>query len=246
MENNFFYFVISNGREKRKNKKQTQIISKTPSSSKSKLSYYYLLILIKLQFQLSNFFFFILKLIGIKVSGVKGQSVNKCSLSSCRGKFPSLTRPILDRSGRVTQSINPLPSSVQTARAVRSRFGFLLFPPPSGDPFVPPSKSGSRSPRAEEEATVARRTTLGRPRQGDLSGATMVDGAGACNPGNGGGCGGDPEQDAMERTRKAKSCKGCLYYSSILNSGTRNPVCVGISRTLPKGWCAFSASAGDF
>ncbi|XP_042384344.1 uncharacterized protein LOC121976300 [Zingiber officinale] len=62
----------------------------------------------------------------------------------------------------------------------------------------------------------------------------MADGAGACNPGSGGGCGGDPEQDALERTRKAKSCKGCLYYSSILKSGTRNPVCVGISRTLPK------------
>ncbi|XP_010271493.1 PREDICTED: uncharacterized protein LOC104607530 [Nelumbo nucifera] len=31
---------------------------------------------------------------------------------------------------------------------------------------------------------------------------------------------------------KGKSCKGCLYYSSILKSKSRNPRCVGVSRTL--------------
>ncbi|KAI3989131.1 hypothetical protein MKX01_033167 [Papaver californicum] len=31
---------------------------------------------------------------------------------------------------------------------------------------------------------------------------------------------------------KGKSCKGCLYYSSILKSKERKPLCVGISRTL--------------
>ncbi|KAJ9540831.1 hypothetical protein OSB04_027337 [Centaurea solstitialis] len=35
-------------------------------------------------------------------------------------------------------------------------------------------------------------------------------------------------------TRKGKSCKGCLYYSSTLKSNSRNPVCVGITRSLPK------------
>lgn len=34
--------------------------------------------------------------------------------------------------------------------------------------------------------------------------------------------------------RKGKSCKGCLYYSSTLKSNSRNPVCVGITRSLPK------------
>ncbi|KAK1410461.1 hypothetical protein QVD17_36998 [Tagetes erecta] len=34
--------------------------------------------------------------------------------------------------------------------------------------------------------------------------------------------------------RKGKSCKGCLYYSSTLKSKSRNPVCVGITRSLPK------------
>ncbi|XWS67833.1 hypothetical protein CRYUN_Cryun04dG0038900 [Craigia yunnanensis] len=29
-----------------------------------------------------------------------------------------------------------------------------------------------------------------------------------------------------------KSCKGCLYYSSALKSNSRNPTCVGITRTL--------------
>ncbi|MCL7022988.1 hypothetical protein MKW94_010767 [Papaver nudicaule] len=31
---------------------------------------------------------------------------------------------------------------------------------------------------------------------------------------------------------KGKSCKGCLYYSSIRKSKERRPLCVGISRTL--------------
>ncbi|XP_073143994.1 uncharacterized protein [Henckelia pumila] len=32
---------------------------------------------------------------------------------------------------------------------------------------------------------------------------------------------------------KAKSCKGCLYYSSRLKANSRNPVCVGLTRSLP-------------
>ncbi|KAI3841540.1 hypothetical protein MKW92_008946 [Papaver armeniacum] len=31
---------------------------------------------------------------------------------------------------------------------------------------------------------------------------------------------------------KGKSCKGCLYYSSVHKSKERKPLCVGISRTL--------------
>ncbi|XP_009420792.2 uncharacterized protein LOC104000460 isoform X2 [Musa acuminata AAA Group] len=60
----------------------------------------------------------------------------------------------------------------------------------------------------------------------------LPDGVGAGNPGVEGG-GGEPGQPATARTLKGKSCKGCLYYSSLLKSGSRNPVCVGISRTLP-------------
>lgn len=33
---------------------------------------------------------------------------------------------------------------------------------------------------------------------------------------------------------KGKSCKGCLYYSSSFKSNSRNPLCVGISRSLPQ------------
>ncbi|GMP31987.1 hypothetical protein CsSME_00005958 [Camellia sinensis var. sinensis] len=33
---------------------------------------------------------------------------------------------------------------------------------------------------------------------------------------------------------KAKSCKGCLLYSSTLNSNSRNPLCLGILRSLPQ------------
>lgn len=32
---------------------------------------------------------------------------------------------------------------------------------------------------------------------------------------------------------KARSCKGCLYYSSVLRSRGRRPVCVGFSRPIP-------------
>lgn len=32
-----------------------------------------------------------------------------------------------------------------------------------------------------------------------------------------------------------KSCKGCLYYSSLQKSKSKNPTCVGISRTLQEG-----------
>ncbi|KAG2608498.1 uncharacterized protein LOC120668802 [Panicum virgatum] len=33
---------------------------------------------------------------------------------------------------------------------------------------------------------------------------------------------------------KGRSCKGCLFYSSVLRSGARGPVCVGITRALPQ------------
>ncbi|KAF3332277.1 hypothetical protein FCM35_KLT01854 [Carex littledalei] len=36
------------------------------------------------------------------------------------------------------------------------------------------------------------------------------------------------------RPIKGKSCKGCLYYSSVLKSKARNPVCAGISRSIPQ------------
>ncbi|CAM0909851.1 unnamed protein product [Alopecurus aequalis] len=33
---------------------------------------------------------------------------------------------------------------------------------------------------------------------------------------------------------KGRSCKGCLYYSSVLRSKGRGPVCVGITRSIPQ------------
>ncbi|KAL6518478.1 hypothetical protein OROGR_018980 [Orobanche gracilis] len=32
---------------------------------------------------------------------------------------------------------------------------------------------------------------------------------------------------------KARSCKGCLYYSSRFKADSRNPLCVGLTRSLP-------------
>lgn len=34
---------------------------------------------------------------------------------------------------------------------------------------------------------------------------------------------------------QGKSCKGCLYYSSNFQANSRNPLCVGLSRSLPNG-----------
>lgn len=33
---------------------------------------------------------------------------------------------------------------------------------------------------------------------------------------------------------QGKSCKGCLYYSSTFKSNSRNPLCLGLSRSLPQ------------
>ena len=32
-----------------------------------------------------------------------------------------------------------------------------------------------------------------------------------------------------------KSCKGCLYYSSTYKSNSLNPLCLGLSRSIPQG-----------
>ncbi|PIA57126.1 hypothetical protein AQUCO_00600096v1, partial [Aquilegia coerulea] len=37
-----------------------------------------------------------------------------------------------------------------------------------------------------------------------------------------------------EKSRKVKSCKGCLYHSTLRQSKSRDPLCVGFTRTLPK------------
>ncbi|KAL3730816.1 hypothetical protein ACJRO7_027788 [Eucalyptus globulus] len=49
------------------------------------------------------------------------------------------------------------------------------------------------------------------------------------NPGPGPGPGPNPNGSAGSR---GKSCKGCLYYSSVLKSKSQPPTCVGFSRTL--------------
>ncbi|EEC84929.1 hypothetical protein OsI_32137 [Oryza sativa Indica Group] len=50
---------------------------------------------------------------------------------------------------------------------------------------------------------------------------------------------GKPSGTALPR--RGKSCKGCLYYSSMLRSRGFNPVCVGIPRSIPQGyWLASS------
>ncbi|XP_077221136.1 uncharacterized protein LOC143854891 [Tasmannia lanceolata] len=45
---------------------------------------------------------------------------------------------------------------------------------------------------------------------------------------------GEEGQNPVKGSFKGKSCKGCLYYSTLLKSKARNPLCVGVTRTLPQ------------
>ncbi|XP_047317529.1 uncharacterized protein LOC124920981 [Impatiens glandulifera] len=48
-----------------------------------------------------------------------------------------------------------------------------------------------------------------------------------------GGDGRNHEQGPILASKKAKSCKGCLYYSSAFKSNSYDPFCAGITRSLP-------------
>lgn len=54
-----------------------------------------------------------------------------------------------------------------------------------------------------------------------------------------GGGASDPLQGPRASSYKGKSCKGCLYFSSVLKANARSPICFGISRTLPQGGLFF-------
>nr|AFK33512.1 unknown [Lotus japonicus] len=42
----------------------------------------------------------------------------------------------------------------------------------------------------------------------------------------------DPNPNPIVTGSKGKSCKGCAYYSSLHKSKSKNPTCIGFSRTL--------------
>ncbi|XP_062010802.1 uncharacterized protein LOC133727202 [Rosa rugosa] len=44
----------------------------------------------------------------------------------------------------------------------------------------------------------------------------------------------DDGKNPKKMSKKGKSCKGTLYYSSALQSKAKNPRCIGIPRTLPQ------------
>lgn len=45
----------------------------------------------------------------------------------------------------------------------------------------------------------------------------------------------DPIDSNNDNKIKAKSCKGCLFYSSRFKADSRNPLCVGLTQSLPSG-----------
>ena len=74
--------------------------------------------------------------------------------------------------------------------------------------------------RAERERdTKRKRKERERDDDDEIPTSKTKDGGGETNP----------------NPHKAKSCKGCLYYSSALKSHSSNPLCIGITRSLPQG-----------
>ncbi|KAM3285761.1 hypothetical protein P3S67_024560 [Capsicum chacoense] len=58
--------------------------------------------------------------------------------------------------------------------------------------------------------------------------------AGAGARGTGSGEGVSSSATSSSSKNQGKSCKGCLYYSSTFKSNSRNPLCLGLSRSLPQ------------
>ncbi|KAK4346904.1 hypothetical protein RND71_033243 [Anisodus tanguticus] len=58
--------------------------------------------------------------------------------------------------------------------------------------------------------------------------------AGAGAGGTGSGKGVSSSATSSSSKNQGKSCKGCLYYSSTFKSNSRNPLCLGLSRSLPQ------------
>ncbi|KAK4361492.1 hypothetical protein RND71_020444 [Anisodus tanguticus] len=43
-----------------------------------------------------------------------------------------------------------------------------------------------------------------------------------------------PVTSSSSSKKQGKSCKGCLYYSSTYKSNSQNPLCLGLTRSLPQ------------
>lgn len=48
------------------------------------------------------------------------------------------------------------------------------------------------------------------------------------------------ENHQTKRSLRGKSCKGCLYYSSVINSKSQSPFCIGLARSFQQGLRPFS------
>ncbi|XP_019464849.1 PREDICTED: uncharacterized protein LOC109363161 isoform X1 [Lupinus angustifolius] len=63
----------------------------------------------------------------------------------------------------------------------------------------------------------------------DLPKDEAESGGGDCHPQNP-----NTNPNSNKGGSKGKSCKGCAYYSSVHKAKSKNPTCVGFSRTLPQ------------
>ncbi|RWW09504.1 hypothetical protein GW17_00027007, partial [Ensete ventricosum] len=90
------------------------------------------------------------------------------------------------------------------------------------------------SPESRKHAERRRTAPANRATVSDLERPpreVMEESSSAGGADRGGGDAGDPLRNASQ----GKSCKGCLYYSSLLKADSRNPLCLGLTRPLKHG-----------
>lgn len=70
---------------------------------------------------------------------------------------------------------------------------------------------------------------------GNCKRVNPINETGAGGTGSGEGVSSSPASSSLSSKNQGKSCKGCLYYSSTFKSNSRNPLCIGLSSSLPQG-----------
>nr|XP_019067939.1 uncharacterized protein LOC101249978 isoform X2 [Solanum lycopersicum] len=69
---------------------------------------------------------------------------------------------------------------------------------------------------------------------GNCKRVNPINETGAGGTGSGEGVSSSPASSSLSSKNQGKSCKGCLYYSSTFKSNSRNPLCIGLSSSLPQ------------
>ncbi|XP_015063550.1 uncharacterized protein LOC107008861 [Solanum pennellii] len=69
---------------------------------------------------------------------------------------------------------------------------------------------------------------------GNCKSVNPINETGAGGTVSGEGVSSSPASSSLSSKNQGKSCKGCLYYASTFKSNSRNPLCLGLSSSLPQ------------